>query len=94
MRTVNRVINAGNPLRIRTHIVKRLTVRVVIEGRTVQRFTVRAQKGCYYSPENIEKVLEQVCANVEKVFPKLEFKLVPLQDFCFNVVSIGVKDFA
>jgi hypothetical protein len=69
----------------------RLTVTVVrLDGKRATRH-IRTLPGQYLTPVGVDAQLQQEAERVERYFPGIEFRLVPLTGGCFNFVEIPAE---
>jgi hypothetical protein len=69
---------------------KRVTVKVIVGEKTMPHQFV-APAGSGYSDVDIEGILERAIDYLDKKFPTLEFKQVPLSQNAFNFIAVGAR---
>lgn len=72
-------------------LVKSVHLKVILPDKVVRQ-TVRAGAKKGYSAENIDQILEDFAAKLEKAYPLIEFRLVPIGKAAFNFICNGEKE--
>jgi len=67
---------------------KNIVFHVILKDGTRFRHPMRTKPGRFLTPEDVEKLLKSEADTVERFFPGLEFRLVPLQGGNFNLVEV------
>jgi hypothetical protein len=71
---------------------KRVTVKIIPPNDSKPyKWYWRAPAGQFYSPANIDEILEKVVEHLENKFPQWEFKLVELGPTSYNFVYAGER---
>jgi hypothetical protein len=74
----------GDPL------YKRVLFKVII-GKKVFHIRFIAEPGRFYNSDGVELAIEKVIEDLDKKFPRLEFKQVDILPNQFNFIAIGVR---
>jgi hypothetical protein len=56
--------------------------------------TYTADRGTCYTTPAIKGILDKIMSDINKNFPTLSYKIVPLPNFQYNFVCTGVRSFA
>jgi hypothetical protein len=72
-------------------MVKTVHLKVVLPDKVIKQ-TARAAVGRGYTPENVDKILEDFAEKLEKAYPLIEFRLVPVGKAAFNFICNGEKE--
>lgn len=74
----------GNPL------YKRVLFKVII-GKKVFHVRFIAEPGRFYNSDGVELAIDKVIEDLDKKFPRLEFKQVDILPNCVNFIAIGTR---